>query len=195
MGPVRVEPPVGAFAGNGAGCWVVPVVVVVVVVTVVVPVGHSDQPQLPALLELSVFMSDVARLLLRSLPGGRRWTAAAVLEAQLRLRAPFFGEVESLRSGLERGQTEVSGADLRRLDAHTFSTVDGAGGEDGWDDGSETLSGSGGGNGLWAGVGDVHPSDRVTPKVVRLHLFFSLSLSMYSTKVQEVNIHLCVPVF
>lgn len=170
----------------------------VVAVVTMVTVGHSEQPQLPALLELSVLMSVLMSVVmsvvmsvlmsvlahrrLRSPPLRRRRAAAAVLEAQLGLGAPFFGEVESIRSGLERGQTEISGARVRRMDAHAFATVYGAGGENGGDDSSETLSGSGGGHGLWAGVGNVHPSNRVAPKVVRLHLFLSLSLSMYSKK-------------
>lgn len=164
--PLRVEAPVGTAAGDCAGGRVVVVVVVAVVVvfltvTVVlwVAVRHSEQPQILALPKLSVSVAHVAHLLLRSRPAqlGRRRAAAAVLEAQLRLRASFLGEVQSIWTGWERRQAEVTGAQFRRLDTYAFSAVYGAGRENGGHDGSETLSGPGGGHGLWGGVGDVHP--------------------------------------
>lgn len=156
--------------------------VVVVVVFLAVPVvlwvsvRHSEQPQLLPLPKLSV---SVAHLLLRSRPAqlGRRRAAAAVLEAQLRLGASFFREVQTIWTGLERRQAEVTGAQFRRLDAYAFAAVHGAGWENGGHDGSETLSGPGGCDGLWGGVGDVHPSNRVTAEVVGLDFFFRLSLS------------------
>lgn len=162
------------------------VVVPVVFLTVVlwVSVRDSEQPQLLALPKLSMSVGDVAHLVLRSRPGqlGRRRAAAAVLEAQLRLRASFFWEVQSIWTGLERRQAEVTCAQFRRLDTNAFSAVYGAGWENGGHDGPETLSGPGGCDGLWGGVGDVHPSNGVTPEVIGLYFFFSLSLSVERNK-------------
>lgn len=158
---------------------VVAVVFLAVTVVLWVSVGHSDQPQLLPL-PVIVSVGHVAPPLLHSRPAqlGRHRAAMAVLEAQLWLRASFFREVQSIRTGLERRQAEFTGAQFRRLDAYAFSAVYCAGWKNGGHDSSEAFSGPRGCNGLWGGVGDVHPSNGVTPEIVGLYLFFSLSLSV-----------------
>lgn len=161
-------------------CWlVVPVVPVVLVVPVglvglvFVTVVDPEQPQLLPLPE-----GGVSHLQLRPRPAQLRRRRAAVLEAQPGLGASFFGEVQPIRSRLQRGQAEVTAAQFTRLQAHALAAVYGAGWENGGHHGSEALSGPGGGDGLGGGVGQVHPSHGLAPEVVGLHLFFSLGLSV-----------------
>ena len=78
---------------------------------------------------------------------------------------------------------------FRRPDAYAFPTVDSARWEDGGNDGSQALSGSGSDNRLWGRVGDVHPSDRLAPEVVGLGFNFSLGLKDTGGKYSIKKVH------
>lgn len=189
--PVQVQAALGVEGLVGAPGADPPVVhvevmavVVVVVTMVVVLVGVSvcrlEQPAvLGPLLELGQFVrGDAARLLLQPpfMGLGKRWDAAAVLEAGLGLGAPLLGEVqESVGATLLDGR--LADAQVRRTDSHALAAVDRAGREDGGDDGPQALPGPGRSDGFRVWVGDLDAPDRVAPEVIGLGFDFGLGLS------------------
>lgn len=178
-----VELFVGALAG-AAVCVVMMMVEVVMFMAVTMvlwmSVGQFDQPHVFATLELSQFVRAVTLLLLCSplvvLREGR--TAAAIVKPRLRLRASLLRYVDESfwNSLMKQSLLVLTGAQFWRSDAYALSTVDSTRWEDGGNDCSQALSGSGGSDRFWGRVGDAHPSDCFTPEVIGLGLHLSLSL-------------------
>lgn len=140
-------------------------------------VGNFEQPHIFPSLELNQFVRAVAQLLLSSPLHGLRDHRAAVLEAGLRLWASLFWNVdEPCSTGLLMGMLMVLMGQFWWSDTYAFSAVDSAGWENVGNNSSQALSGPWGNNRLWGRIGDVHPSDRLTPKVIRLGCNFSLGL-------------------